>query len=291
MHSVYGELVSKFLAVVVCRKIRIWLCVAIQMIDGFSTKKGGCFMAAYFFRFICSMIIWFVASTVPVRAAQDQILKSVTFDKGASSASVKGSVKGSQYIDYQLRAQAGQKLTISLKASNKANYFNLLPPDSANAAMAVGEFLGNRYTGSLPDDGLYTIRVFLIRSSARRGESSNFKLDISVTGNPLVAISSKLDSLVPGTRFHARAAINCKPPYVDVERCEAGVIRRNGDSATVEVTWGDNQKRRILFVDGKPVAADVMSKMNFMKNGRDDWVISFDNVENYEIPEVLINGG
>ncbi|EXI73650.1 MAG TPA: hypothetical protein PK440_12275 [Candidatus Accumulibacter phosphatis] len=67
---------------------------------------------------------------------------------------IRDRVVGRQYIDHELRAGAGRCMTVSLKGSNGATYFNLLPPASHDAAMAIGEQIGNRFDGPLPDDGV-----------------------------------------------------------------------------------------------------------------------------------------
>jgi hypothetical protein len=121
--------------------------------------------------------------TGPVADAADGIVsKPLQFAKGASSATVKGSVKGSTTIDYKLRAQAGQTMNVALKTSNAANYFNVLPPGSKDVAIFIGSTEGNEWTGALPADGEYTIRVYLMRSAARRNETANYTLTVGITG-------------------------------------------------------------------------------------------------------------
>ena len=107
----------------------------------------------------------------------------VAFAKGASSATVKGQLRGGADVDYVVRAAAGQTISVSLKGSNRSNYFNVLPPGSADVAMHVGQD-GGPYTGMLPADGDYKIRVYLVRAAARRNEVSNYELTVSVTGVP-----------------------------------------------------------------------------------------------------------
>jgi len=48
--------------------------------------------------------------------------RPVQFAKGASSATLKGTLKGYQTIDYRLGAKAGQTMSVTLKTSNGANY-------------------------------------------------------------------------------------------------------------------------------------------------------------------------
>ena len=242
----------------------------------------------------------------PVHAAdtaqdKDRIVKPVSFARGKSEAVVRGRIVGRQYVDYQLRAAAGQRMKIRLKGSNGANYFNLLPPDptgapmSTGAAMAVGEFSGNRFDGLLPDDGVYTIRVFLMRSAGRRNEASDYTLSLGVAGAALKPVSTKVDAVLPGTRYHARSVTKCEPAYSTIRECDVYVVRRGFDcTATVELRWkgGNDQTlvRRILFVKGKPKASDVPQAMSFTRDER-GWRVSFDGDEHFEIPEPLVNGG
>ena len=88
----------------------------------------------------------------------------VTFAKGASSVTIKGRLKGDADVDYQVRAGAGQTLAIAMTESNPQNYFNVLPPGS-ETAMFVGQD-GGDFQGILPTDGVYTVRVYLMRPAA-----------------------------------------------------------------------------------------------------------------------------
>ena len=63
----------------------------------------------------------------------------VAFAKGASSATIKGQLKGDADVDYVVGAAAGQTISVALKGSNRSNYFNVLPPGSADVAMHVAQ--------------------------------------------------------------------------------------------------------------------------------------------------------
>jgi len=219
----------------------------------------------------------------------------VLFAKGTTSAVIKGRVKGYADVDYLVRAGAGQTITVSLKRSNLSNYFNVLPPGSKDVAMYAGQ-TGEDFTGMLPTDGDYRIHVYLVRAAARRNESSNYTLTVSVTGKALAPLPSSKDAVIPGTPFHAATKITCVP-YIEKFRgkkqqeCEAFVIRRGFDgTATVEIPQKDSVLRRILFVKGKPVASDSPYPVTFTR--RDDLtIVIFDTDERYEIPDALIFGG
>lgn len=232
---------------------------------------------------------------MPVAATQsqdtDRIVKPVQFAQGARAIVIRDRVVGRQYIDYQVKASAGQRITLEMTRTNRANYFNLLPPDSANVAMSVGDLSGNRFDGLLPDDGTYTVRVFLMRSAARRQERSDFSLSIGITGDPLTPVPATVDAVLPGTRYHASTTTACEPAYSTVRECEALVVRRGFDgTATVELRWSPEGKRRILFVKGEPVASDSAQPMTFTRHER-GWRVTFGENEHFEVPEPLVFGG
>jgi hypothetical protein len=216
----------------------------------------------------------------------------VAFAKGASAATIKGQLKGGADVDYLVHAAAGQTISVSLEGSNGANYFNVLPPGSADVAIYVGQD-GGPYTGMLPTDGDYAVRVYLMRSAARRNEASDFTLTISVTGRALAPLPASQDALLPGTPYHASGSISCLPmPYGDTKPqwCDAFVIRRGVDgTATVEIP-SKGIKRRILFVKGKPVASDSSEKMTATRKG-DVTTVKFESGEYYDIVDALIIGG
>ena len=120
-----------------------------------------------------------------VAQADDDIRKeNVQFSKGASDATIKARIKGRETVDYVLSAKAGQSMTVNFKTSNRMAYFNVLPPDAGKEALFVGANAadGSRVQLALPDDGQYTIRVYLIRAAARRNETSNYTLSVAIAG-------------------------------------------------------------------------------------------------------------
>ncbi|MBK6603760.1 MAG: hypothetical protein IPG28_20020 [Betaproteobacteria bacterium] len=217
----------------------------------------------------------------------------VTFAKGASSATVKGTLKGGADVDYLVRAAAGQTLQVKLQGTNSQNDFNVLPPGSASAAMYVSSMTGERsWSGMLPADGDYAIRVYLMRPAARRNEASKYTLTVGVTGNPLAPLSAARDAKVAGTAYHATAKLPCTLPYQpDVKSCDAGVVRRGHDgTATFEAIGAMGVQRRILFVQGKPVAADTMDPVTATRQG-DVTIVKVRDAERYDIPDAFLNGG
>ena len=226
-------------------------------------------------------------------AESDGRTERVHFAKGATSTVIKGQIKGYRYVDYQVRAGAGQTLSVEMQTGNGANYFNILPPGSGDVAMFVGSMsIGNRFSGVLPTDGDYAIRVYQMRSAARRNESARFTLTLDVSGQALPATPAAEDALIPGTPFHASAKVVCTVPFAPtVKECDAFVIRRGFDgTATVEVRWGEGMKRRILFVRHEVVAGDSPEPPVFERR-RDFTIVRFGGDERFEIPEALVTGG
>lgn len=108
--------------------------------------------------------------------------RPVHFSQGSTSTTIKDTIKGDKTIDYTVRASAGQAMTVSLKTSNASNYFNVLPPGSNDEAIFIGSTEGNRWQGILAADGEYRIRVYLMRSAARRNEAAKYSLTVGVAG-------------------------------------------------------------------------------------------------------------
>ncbi|MGE5199732.1 MAG: hypothetical protein ACM3H9_08830, partial [Rhodospirillaceae bacterium] len=162
---------------------------------------------------------------------------------------------------------------------------------SQDVAMYVGQ-TGEAYTGMLPTDGDYKVRVYLMRNAARRSEVSDYTLTISVTGKALTPLPASQDALIPGRPYHASAPVKCVLPFGDgkPQQCEAFVIRRGVDgTATVEIP-SKGFTRHILFVGGKPVASDSSEKMTVTRRG-DITVVTFESGEFYEIVDAMVFGG
>ena len=217
----------------------------------------------------------------------------VTFAKGATAATITGTLKGSADVDYLVRAAAGQTLGVKLQSTSAQNDFNVLPPGSSNVAMYVSSMTGERaWSARLPADGDYVIRVYLDRPAARRNASSKYTLTVAVTGTPLPPLSAARDAKVAGTAYHATASVPCALPYQpDVKSCDAGVVRRGNDgTATFEAVGAAGVQRRILFVQGKPVAADAMDPLTSTRQG-DVTTVKFGDNERYDVPDAFLNGG
>jgi hypothetical protein len=129
-----------------------------------------------------------LAATLFVLAAPAAIAQSdirterVHFKAGANSAVVEGKITGSETVDYVVEASKGQHMNVSMATKNGANYFNILAPGENEVAMFIGSAAGNQYEGTLPKSGAYKIRVYMMRSAARRNEIAKYRLEMVVSG-------------------------------------------------------------------------------------------------------------
>ena len=116
-------------------------------------------------------------------AVSDEIKKvRVQFDSGASSKTVESSITGYETVDYLLNVKEGQYMNVSMATQHGATYFNLMEPGEENVAIYNGSIGGNQFEGSAAKSGDYTIRVYMMRSAARRGEKADYRLEM-IAGN------------------------------------------------------------------------------------------------------------
>jgi hypothetical protein len=124
--------------------------------------------------FSCLALCCFVIA-VPAAA---QAKQRVSFARGTSSTTVRGTVRGYAYRDYVVDASAGQTLDVKVRSANTYTVFTVFQPggDNLEGAAQMDEF-----SGELPTSGDYVVRVAMMRAGARRpGAVSNFSLTISI---------------------------------------------------------------------------------------------------------------
>jgi len=223
--------------------------------------------------------------------------EQVRFKPNETGATIEGKIKGRQTVDYRLKAKAGQALTVALNTNNLSNYFNVLPPGS-ETALFVGSTSGNSWTGALPVDGDYTIRVYLMRSAVRRNEKARYTLSVNISGDS-TGVAPANDAKVPGTPYHATGKVPCSigPDPKGSAQCSFGVIRGAPGNAEVhlanpgyDVTLHKNQLRVLRFASGKVTSPDPKARLTTEKKG-DEWSIGIDDFYFYVIPEEVIVGG
>jgi hypothetical protein len=229
-------------------------------------------------------------------AAADIETRPIHFAKGASSATVKGTIKGDQIVDYTVRARAGQTMSVKLDTRHGANYFNVLPPGSNDVGIYAGSTGGNAWSGVLPADGEYKLRVYLMRSAARRNESASYTLTVGVTGSAGAAAPSPLgqapasDAKDKRTGYHATGPLPCAMGNAPMgsTQCEFGVKRGKPGDADVYIKPAGGLER-VLSFRGNTVTSGK-EKVKASKSG-DLWTIEVNDYEHYQIYEAVISGG
>lgn len=225
--------------------------------------------------------------------AQAPTTQRVKFQPGASSATLNGTIKGYQSIDYVVGAREGQSMNVSLATKNTSAYFNVLAPGEQDVAFFIGSTEGNQYEGTLPKSGDYKIRVYMMRSAARRNETANYRLEIAISGGATKPAASH-DARVPGTAYHATGNIPCSMGNGrPTGSCPFGVTREGAGRATVVVTRPDGRNRAIFFDKGKAVGYDESQAdlAPFQATKQSDLNIVTIGSERYEIPDAVVFGG
>ncbi len=120
-----------------------------------------------------------IASSVSAQMSAD-----VKFQPGNYGTTVSGTITGDEYFDYRLGANAGQEMFAELEVSdtngNGVIYFNILPPGSDGTALYIGSINGNTAKIELPENGTYTIRVYLMGNDRDAGKTVGYNLDLSI---------------------------------------------------------------------------------------------------------------
>ena len=216
-----------------------------------------------------------------------QHVEQVHFARGATGTTIDGSITGRDYVDYHLTLAAGQMLSVSLQERGGSPYFNVIEPGAGDVAIYNSSINGQTFEARTRMAGTYTIRVYQMRASGRRGERASYRLNVSATGN---GASHSSDALVSGTPYHATAMIRCTAqPNTPMTSCRAGVTRR-GSSATVHIDTPDGGERTILFRGTKAVSSDSDAGIYAERRG-DTSVVRIGTAEVYEIPDAFVEGG
>lgn len=253
--------------------------------------KRCCFNKLYVWLLSCFLLL--TASTV--FAADDIRTERVHFKKGANSAVVEASITGYETVDYVLGAHAGQYMNVSLATKHGATNFNILAPGENEVAMFNGSVSQNQYEGTLPASGDYKVRVYMMRSAARRNEVAHYRLELIIDGaGKSAAHAPSQDAKVSGTDFHATGNIPCSMGKGQpTGSCVFGVKREGNGSAMVTVTKADGSQRVIFFEKGRAIGYDQSQAESgrFESNKEVDLNIIHIGEERYEIPDAIVQGG
>lgn len=230
--------------------------------------------------------------TVGAPAAAEAIrTQRVRFAPGQTSLAIEGRIAGRETVDYMVGARQGQSMKVGMTSSNGANFFNILAPGEATVAFFNGSMDENRYEGILPKTGDYRIRVYLMRSAARRNEGARFRLAVTVAD---AGRAGSTDAVVAGTNYHATGTIPCAMAAAQpMGSCAFGVTRMGAGSGRVTITRPDGQARTIVFDRGEATGTDEnpADAGTFQATRQGDLTSVHVGEERYEIPDAVLFGG
>jgi len=253
-------------------------------------------------RWICNsrrtpvlLALLFAASSPAARAGSEIRTERIHFAKGATSAVVEGTIRGYRTVDYVLGASKGQLMNVSLTTKNTATYFNILAPGETEVAFFNGSVSENQYEGVLPASGDYKIRVYMMRSAARRNETANYRLEMIVSGKPQATTTAGQAAAPKAEHYDATGKVPCAQHNSQpMGQCDFGVMRTGNGNATVIITRPDGGKRTIVFVGGRATGADISqadggAAFSAQREGDLNRISVGD--ERHEIPDAAVSGG
>ena len=130
-----------------------------------------------------ALAVLIIIAALAAHAREDEARDvEVKFKPGADSAHIEDSITGYETVNYRIGARAGQIMVVDMKTDNGGNQFNIFSPGKGpgDQAMYIGMEAGGRFEGVLPEDGVYTLQTYLMRSAARRNEKANYTIDIKI---------------------------------------------------------------------------------------------------------------
>lgn len=174
-------------------------------------------------------LIW-LGATVSCASAADR-LEMVQFKRGATSATLSGTIRGHDGVRYSVGAVAGQVMSVLFNPSNRSCYMNVWTP-GADAAAFNGATTGNEHAANLAVSGNYAIQVYLMRSAARRNENCRYRLTIEITGAPGGASAGTSDAMLQDRcKGEAAAMYGVQPAQI-----ATGAVRRSPGGLEIDGT-------------------------------------------------------
>lgn len=126
------------------------------------------------------LIVIGIVAFVSMGEASAQSKVNVSFRRGATVGTYNGSIRGDRYVDYLLRGNAGQTMTVKLiRRSGEYPYFNVLP-DGSDVAIADNAREVTEWSGELPETGVFAIRVYMGKAGRLANRTANFRISISI---------------------------------------------------------------------------------------------------------------
>ena len=171
---------------------------------------------------------------------------------------------------------------------------NFVPGDDyrltlEDLAVFAGATKGNSYLGKLDLDGDWKIRVYLMRSAARRDERATYRLAVGITGRPDPTATREANDFGP-REWNARGDLGCARggQPMQTAACPFKVVRY-AEGATIFVLAPGSGTQRILYFTNGEWSTDSRNPVQASKRS-DPWSLLVSE-EAYEVPDAVLFGG
>lgn len=231
-----------------------------------------------------STAVCLMALTASVSAQPNIEQRAVKFPSGQNSVTLKGTLKGDTTIDYMLTVAAGDRYLVQLQAGG-ATYFNISAP-GADSALFIGSTSGRKFEGGFQNGGEHTIRVYQMRSAARRGTVANYSLTIRRLSGFVAAAGE-----TGPAKYNAKGMTKCSAGNASLgAQCEFRVVRKPGGKAEIWLEKpGAKGRYRVLYFEQGDFTTNDGAKINTRRDG-DTFLVQAGN-EHYFLPDAMIQGG
>ncbi|MGJ5640776.1 hypothetical protein [Formosa sp. S-31] len=209
------------------------------------------------------------------------------FPEWESHTELRSTFVGDEITDYLLNANKGDKLYVTLASDITSCYFNVLPPGSDNVAIFIGQNEGNTCSLTLNENGTYKIRVYQMRSSARRGTKVNYTLSVSVMDE---IPEPHIEPSISDTPYQAKGTLRAANGSV-AQNVSFSVIRKPDDSIEIQTQNTNTGVKRIFkFHENSWICTNADCSLSYAKISTDEWELICNGFEKYYIPDVVIYG-
>ena len=131
---------------------------------------------------VLAAVLWVLFNGASLSGALAQMFQDIRIESsgGESTVTIRSRVIGHATDDYAVRMDAGARAAIAFQSDNPDGHFDIVDPEKADAVIFDGATEGGYFEGDLPRSGKIGIRVYLTRIAARRGETADYTLKMSV---------------------------------------------------------------------------------------------------------------
>ena len=161
-----------------------------------------------------------------------------------------------------------------------------MPPGSEAEAIFIGSTSGHTFEGGFDKPGQYRIRVYQMRSAARRGTVSDYTLSVRRIAGFVAA-----EGEAGPAKYNAKGMTSCSAGNTGMgAQCEFRVVRKPGGKAEI---WLQNPtakgKFRVLYFEQGDFTTNDGAKVVTNRKS-DNFIVTVNGNEHYTLPDAMISG-